>query len=43
MYFLEKKGLLMIRTHRSYFKYNDVLHTLNGYKIPGKEHQIIDF
>ena len=29
--------------HWSYFKYNDLLHTLNGYKILGKEDQVDDF
>ena len=27
----------------SYFEYNDFLHGLNVYKIPGKEHQVVDF
>ena len=29
--------------HWSYFKYNDLLHTLNGYKILGKEVEVDDF
>ena len=29
--------------HGSYFKYNDLLHTLNVYGIPAKEHQGADF
>ena len=39
MCFLEKNyGLLMMKIHRSYFKYNALLHMLNGYKVSGKEH-----
>ena len=29
--------------HCRYFKYNDLLNTLNVYKNPGKEHQVVDF
>ena len=29
--------------HGSYFKYNNLLHTLNVYEIPAKEHQVADF
>ena len=29
--------------HWSYFKNNDLLHTLKVYKIPRKEHQAVDF
>ena len=29
--------------HWSYFKYNDLLHMLNVYKISRKEHQVVDF
>ena len=35
--------LLYIKMHGSYFKYNDLLHTLNVYEIPAKEHQVADF
>ena len=28
--------------HWNYFKYNDLLHTLNVYKISGKEYQVVD-
>ena len=29
--------------HWNYFKCNELLHTLNVYKIPRKEHQVVDF
>ena len=32
----------MIKTHWSFSKYNDLLHSLNVYKIPGKEHQVVE-
>ena len=35
--------LLLLKTYRSNFKYNDLLHMLNVYKIPAKEHQVVDF
>ena len=35
--------LLLIITHWTYFKYSDLLHTLNVYKIPRKEHQVVHF
>ena len=35
--------LLLLKTHRSNFKCNDLLHMLNIYKIPAKEHQVVDF
>ena len=43
MHVLEKNyQLLLTKAHWSYFKYNDLLHTLNVYKIPAKEHQVVD-
>ena len=36
-------GLSLIKMHWSYFKYNDLLHTWNAYKFPGKQHQVDDF
>ena len=32
-----------LKRHWNYFKYNALLHMLNGYKIPRKEHQVVDF
>ena len=34
--------LLMIKTHLSYVKCNNLLHTFNVYKIPAQEHQVVD-
>ena len=34
--------LSLIVTHWSYFKYYDLLHTLNVYIIPAKENEIVD-
>ena len=34
--------LFLILTHWSYSKCKDILHTLNVYKIPAKEHQVVD-
>ena len=43
MYVLgEISNYFLIITHWSYFKYNDLLHMLNVYKIPATEHQVID-
>ena len=33
--------LYLILTHWSYSKCKDILQTLNVYKIPGKEHQVV--
>ena len=27
--------------HGSYFKYNDLIHTMNVFKTPAKEHQVV--
>ena len=34
--------LFLILTHWSYCKCEDILHTLNVYKVPAKEHQVVD-
>ena len=34
--------VFLIKTHWSFSKYNDLLHSLNVYKIPGKEHQVVE-
>ena len=34
--------LFLILTHWSYCKCEDTLHTLNVFKIPAKEHQVVD-
>ena len=34
--------LFFILTHWSYSKCKDILQTLNVYKIPAKEHQVVD-
>ena len=39
----ENYQLLLITMHRNYFKYTDLLHTMNVYNIPGKKHQVVDF
>ena len=41
-YVLEKITIYLITTHWSCFKYNNLNQTLNVYKIPAKEHQVID-
>ena len=41
MYVLDDYFLL--KTDWIYFKYNGLLHRLNVYKIPRKEHQVVDF
>ena len=33
----------LLKTHWGYFKYNDLLYTLNVYKIPRKEDCVVDF
>ena len=42
MYVLEEIILFLEITHRIYFKYNDLLHTLNVYTIPAKKHEAFD-
>ena len=39
----ENYQLLLITMHRNYFKYTDLLHTMNVYNIPGKKYQVVDF
>ena len=44
MYFLKESiNLFLIKIDWSYFKYNDLLDTLNLYKTLRKEHQVVDF
>ena len=38
----EITNYFLIIRHWSYFKYNDLLHMLNVYKIPASEHQVVD-
>ena len=38
---MEIYGLFLIKMHLSYFKYSDLLHTLNVYKSLGIEHQVV--
>ena len=43
MYFLEQIiNYFLIKTHKSYFSYKDLLHRLNVYKISTKGHQVVD-
>ena len=42
MYVLEEITIYLITTHWSYFKCNNLNQTLNVYKIPAKEHQVVD-
>ena len=43
MYVLEEIiNCFFITTHWSYFKYNDLSHMLNVYKITATEHQVDD-
>ena len=35
--------LVLTLTHWSYSKFKDILQTLNLYKIPSKQHQVVDY
>ena len=41
-YFRGDSKLFLILTLWSYSKWKDLLHTLNVYKIPAKEHKVVD-
>ena len=44
MYVLEEiTDFCLIKTYWRYFKHNELLRTLNVYKIPWKKHQAVDF
>ena len=42
LYLSKNYQILLILTHWSYSKCNDVWHTLNVYIIPAKKHQVVD-
>ena len=39
---IKKLGIFLIVTHLNYFKCKNLLQTLSGYKIPAKEHHLVD-
>ena len=41
VYLRQKQHLFLIIMHWIYFKYNDLFHALNVYKIPAKEHYLV--
>ena len=43
VYLRKNHRSFLIKKHCSYFKYNDLLHTLSVYKIPRKKDQVVDF
>lgn len=44
IYVLEEiSDYFLIKMHWSYFQYNGLLHRMNVYKSPRKEHWVVDF